>query len=175
VYPWVEPDEEAEAETGWRCVYAAALLTPRSRGALRLASADPGDRPRIDHGFLSDPDGSDLEALVRAADWVRGVVADAEVAAGLGRPLVSPEAPDDPVALREWVRRTHRHYWHPAGGCRMGRAGDAGAVVGANGRVHGLRGLTVADASVLPMITRSTPAWPVAVIGERIGASLAGR
>jgi choline dehydrogenase-like flavoprotein len=174
VYPWVEPDEEGEADTGWRCVFAVGLLRPRSRGALRLASADPGDRPRIDHAFLSDPDGSDLEALVRGVEWMRGVVTNPDMAAGLGQALVAPAAPDDPAAIREWIRRTHRHYWHPAGTCRMGCTDDPGAVVRHDGRVHGLRRLTVADASVLPMITRSTPAWPVAVIGERIGTTLAG-
>ena len=61
------------------------------------------------------------------------------------------------------------------GTCRMGPAGNADAVVDAEGRVHGLENLTVADASVLPRIPRSTPAWPVAVVGELIAAALIER
>ena len=94
VYPWIDPDPELD--TGRRCVIPAALLTPRSRGILRLGGADPAVRPRIDHGFLSDPDGADLEALVAGVEWIERVITERPLAGFLGEALVAPPAPGDP-------------------------------------------------------------------------------
>jgi choline dehydrogenase len=74
-------------------------------------------------------------------------------------------------SLDDWMRRTHSHYWHPAGTAAM-REAEAGGVCDADGRVHGVSGLRVADASLFPQIPRSTPALPVVVVGERIARSI---
>ncbi|MEU7748239.1 GMC family oxidoreductase [Nonomuraea sp. NPDC049158] len=72
---------------GWTCVLPAACLTPRSRGTLRLTSPDPGARPLIDHAYLTDPGGSDLEALRHGIDLCRRMAASPALAPLLGRPL----------------------------------------------------------------------------------------
>ncbi|HEY5985101.1 MAG TPA: GMC family oxidoreductase [Streptosporangiaceae bacterium] len=163
VYPWVEPDEAQP--TGWRCVVPVGLLTPKSRGQLRLRSADPAARAEVDHAYLTEAE--DVAALAHGLRWALQIVRQPEIAAYLGSPLRFPPDIGD-HALHEWIRSTHAHIWHPAGTCRMGPDPAQGAVIDARGRVHGLRGLRVADASVFPHLPRATPAWPVAVIGERI-------
>ena len=163
VYPWVEPDEAQPA--GWRCVVPVGLLTPKSRGRLRLRSADPGERAEVDHGYLAKA--ADVAALARGVRWALQVVRQPEIAGYLGSPLRFPPDPHDGV-LDKWIRSTHAHYWHPAGTCRMGSDPAKGAVVDARGRVYGVRGLRVADASVFQRLPRATPALPTAVVGERI-------
>jgi len=95
------------------------------------------------------------------------VVRQPEIAAYLGSPLRFPPDIGD-SALDQWIRSTHTHIWHPAGTCRMGPDPAQDAVVDPRGRVHGVRGLRVADASLFQKLPRATPALPTAVIGERI-------
>jgi choline dehydrogenase len=163
VYPWVESDEAQP--TGWRCVVPVGLLTPKSRGRLRLRSADPAERAEVDHAYLTEA--ADVAALADGVRWALQVIRQPEIAVYLGSALrFPPDLHED--ALGRWIRSTHTHYWHPAGTCRMGPDPAQGAVVDARGRVHGVRGLRVADASVFPKLPRTTPALPTAVIGERI-------
>jgi choline dehydrogenase len=92
------------------------------------------------------------------------MTAEHTLAAILGRPANQVEDP-----LRQIV-----NYCHPAGTCKMGPANDPAAVVGASGEVHGVTGLLVADASVMPAITRGNINLPTAMIGARIAAGLLG-
>jgi choline dehydrogenase len=72
------------------------------------------------------------------------------------------------AALAEWVRAAHLHYFHPAGTCAMGRDPEAGAVTDGHGRVHGIAGLMVADASIMPVVTAANTNIPTAMIGYRL-------
>jgi len=161
VYPWVEPDETLEH--GWRVVLPVGLLRPRSRGRLRLRSADPQDRAQTDHAYLAHDD--DVAAVAYGLEWAQSL----DLGPYLGATLL---APDPDVDLAAWMRATHEHYWHPAGTCRLGSGDDPEAVVDRRGRVHGLEGLYVADASIFPDVPRATPALPTTVVGERIAAFL---
>jgi len=163
VYPWVEPDEAQPA--GWRCVVPVALLTPKSRGRLRLRSADPAVRAEVDHAYLAEA--ADAAALGYGVRWALQVIRQPQIAAYLGSPLWFPPDLHD-GALDRWIRSAHTHYWHPAGTCRMGPDPAKSAVVDPRGRVHGVRGLRVADASVFQKLPRATPALLIAVLGERI-------
>jgi choline dehydrogenase len=110
VYPWVEPDEAQPA--GWRCVVPVALLTPKSRGRLRLRSAHPAKRAEVDHAYLAEA--QDVAALAYGVRWALQVVQRPEIAAYLGSPLRFP--PDIHYdALGKWIRPTHTHYWPPPG------------------------------------------------------------
>ncbi len=161
VYPWIEPDDSLAH--GWRVVIPIALLRPRSRGVVRLRSADPRVRAHVDHAYLTDND--DVAALVHGLAWAR----ELNLAPYLGSELTAPAKERD-LAAR--VRETHGHYWHPVGTCRMGPETDPGAVVDHTGKVHGLNRLYVADASVFPDVPRATTAWPTTVVGERIAVIL---
>ncbi|MEX0984543.1 MAG: GMC family oxidoreductase N-terminal domain-containing protein [Actinomycetota bacterium] len=137
-------------------------LTPRSKGLLRLRSADPVAAPILDHAFLSDPDGHDLAVLVEGVEHARRFLATAPLAA-----LVDAEVtPGADAVLPAAIRAGVQHCWHPVGTCAMGDVTDE------RGAVRGVEGLTVADASLMPQTVRATTNLPTVTIGERIAAFL---
>ena len=77
-------------------------------------------------------------------------------------------------AVARYVRRTVRHYVHPVGTARMGPLGYDGAVVDQYGRVHGIEGLHVADASIMPNIPRANTNLTCIMIGERMAGWMRG-
>ncbi len=145
------------------------LVLPRSRGSVRLRSADPLAPPRIDVEHLRDPD--DVARLVEAtilarrisrAEPLAGLVVGDELAPG---PSISD---DDHDALAASITARVDTYHHPVGTCRMGDDPDQGAVVDPRGRVHGLERLYVADASVMPAIPSANTNLPTIMVAERI-------
>ncbi|MBQ0851115.1 GMC family oxidoreductase [Streptomyces sp. BH-SS-21] len=166
VYPWVEPDPAQEY--GWRCILPVSQLRPRSRGTVRLASRALGVRAIVDPRFFSDAAGADLESVRHGLRWTAENVLP-RMDRHLGTPLHKPVPPDD-EGMDDWIRRHHSHYWHPAGTCAMGDPADPTTVVDHQGRVVGVTGLRIADASVFPDIPRATPALPTVVVAERIAA-----
>ena len=148
----------------------AACLRPRSRGRVALASRDPDVLPLVDHRFLTDAGGHDAAVLTEGVELLREIAAQPAMRRLLGRELVP--GPGGP-AIAEHARAHVDCYWHPVGTCRMGPAGDPGAVVDARGQVHGLEGCYVADCSVIPFVPRATTALPTVVIGERIAEEIA--
>jgi choline dehydrogenase len=148
-----------DGERRW-CAGVAALL-PRSRGRVWLQSRDPAVLPGVDHRFLSDPEGHDLAVLAEGVERLRELAAQPDLAALLGRE-VDPgdvDQPDHLVAHPD-------NYWHPVGTCPMG------AVTDERGRVHGVEGCVVADASIVPVVPRATTHMPTTVIGEHIAATI---
>ncbi|HMO54324.1 MAG TPA: GMC oxidoreductase, partial [Tepidiformaceae bacterium] len=83
------------------------------------------------------------------------------------------EMVEDEGALREFLRANVTHLVHPVGTCKMGPASDPMAVVGQDGRVHGLAGLRVADASIMPNLIRANTNLTAIMIGERIAEMMA--
>ena len=166
IYPVGGRDRTTSA--GWNWTLEVACLTPRSRGALRLASADSAAAPIIEHHYLSDPEDNDLRVL---AD---GVALAREIAAhpALSRLVGSEISPGSNVATRgeieAFVRAECLHYFHPVGTCRMGPANDRSAVVDWRGRIHGLENVYIVDASIMPVIPRANTNLPALVVGERI-------
>jgi choline dehydrogenase len=113
--------------------------------------------------------------LIPGTRWALDVVASETFAPYLGKALQVPPDEDDRGSLTDWIKSTHAHYWHPAGTCRMGPEADPRSVVDADGRVHGVEGLRIADASIFPELPRSTPTWPTVVVGERIANAILTR
>ena len=148
----------------------AAVVTPDSRGSVRLACADPRQAPLIDPGFLREP--RDLDRLAEGLALARQAAASA-VFTSFGASEVWPAADQrTPAGLRCWIRRTVASYYHPASTCRMGTG--SGAVVDTQLRVRGLAGLRVADASVMPAIPSAHPNATVLAIAERAAELIAG-
>jgi choline dehydrogenase len=143
-------------------LYGGAMRA-RSQGRVTLRRGDP-DGLLIEHRYLSDADGHDRAVLGEALGLLTAMTADSKLAAILGQPLGRLADALDRVAS----------YCHPAGTCKLGPATDPAAVVGASGAVHGVGGLYVADASVMPSITRGNPNLPTAMIGARVAAGLLG-
>jgi choline dehydrogenase len=148
------------------------LLDPESRGELRIDSANPTAPPRIDPGWLTDPAGHDLHRLVIGVRQMRRILDTPPFRSYAGRPVSVRAAFPDDDELRPALRRLVRTYHHPVGTCRMGHDPDGGAVVDAWGRVHGLAGLVVADASIMPRIPRANTHLPTMMIAERIAQDL---
>jgi choline dehydrogenase len=145
------------------------LLEHRSRGRVSLASADPEELPAIDPGLLRDP--GDVRALVDGIGLVRRLTQHPALAAFYGE-LVTPGGPE---TWREHVLTAYDTYHHAVGTCRIGPAGDPGAVVDAELRVHGLEGLRVADASVLPTVPHANTNLAAILVGEIAARQLLGR
>jgi choline dehydrogenase len=157
----------------WRWTIAAAVLTPLSRGNIVVNGPTAADGVTIDHRFLQDRDGSDLRRLVEAVVRIREAALEPRLASLLAEEVRPGPDVEGAEALAEAVRNEVVHYWHPAGSCKMGPASDAAAVVDADLRVHGLAGLHVADASIMPAIMTGNTNMPCAVIGEKLGRALA--
>jgi choline dehydrogenase len=150
---------------------SACLLRPESRGTVRIASADPLAAPRIHAGYLGAA--ADRRLAVAAVRRMREIAA----AAPLARFVESEHEPGLPVqddaAVLDWIRRRSASIFHPVGTCAMGPATDPMAVVDARLRVHGIDGLRIADASVMPRIVSGNTNAPSIMIGERAARFIA--
>jgi choline dehydrogenase len=144
------------------------LLEQRSRGRVTLASQDPDELPVIDAGLLQHPD--DVQALVDGIGLVDRLAHHPAMAAFYGE-LVTPESPEQ---WREHVLTAYDTYHHAVGTCRIGPAGDPDAVVGPDLRVHGIGNLSVADASVLPVVPHANTNLAAILVGEIAARSMTG-
>ncbi len=148
-------------------------MKPKSHGRVWLRAADPATLPRIDAGLLAHPD--DLACLVEGVVHTRELLRTgplADLAAGVEL-LPGGDVADDEEAIGAFVRANVFGCDHWAGTCIMGPAPDAGAVVDSRGRVHGVDGLVVADASILPEIPAANTNAPTVMVAERVAAWLA--
>jgi choline dehydrogenase-like flavoprotein len=146
---------------GYSC--HVCLLRPKSRGTLRLASADPQVMPLIDPAFLQDPD--DAARLVRGFKVMRELMQQPALARHGGvESKASAHARSD-AQIEQFVRFHADTIYHPVGTCRMGP--DAMAVVDARLRVHGVAGLRVVDASVMPSVVGGNTNAPVIMMAEK--------
>jgi choline dehydrogenase-like flavoprotein len=156
---------------GGELTLLVALLAPRSRGRVAVRSPNPGQAPRIDPGLLSDPaDAADLATGVRLA---RRLASTPPLSGLLGRELWPGADLVDDRDLAGSVRAGVGNYQHPVGTCRMGPPDDPGAVVEPDGRVRGVDGLSVADASIMPTIPSANTNLPTMMVAEHLAAAWA--
>ena len=150
----------------------AVLQRTKSRGRLTLRSADPHEQPQMDMHYASDPE--DMRRLVDGLRLSWKLMHGPELAPFLDRVLApSAETVESDELLVQYIRATASTTWHVVGTCRMGPAADAMAVVDQHGRVHGLQGLRVADASIMPDIVSCNTNLTSMMIGERVAEWLA--
>jgi choline dehydrogenase-like flavoprotein len=139
-------------------------LLPKSRGRISLASPDPLAPPRIAPNYLSHPD--DLPVLMSGLKLARRLTQSPSLAGHIAREtLPGPEVVADADLMAD-IRARAETIYHPVGTCRMGR--DAGSVVDPAGRVRGVTGLRVADASVMPTIIAGNTNAPTMMIAENV-------
>jgi choline dehydrogenase len=155
------PDTLAPVENGY--TINVALLKPQSRGSITLASSDPSVAPIIDPRYLSAR--GDVDVLVKGLRYAREVGESGSLAAWRQREVHPGKEVLGNDALRQFVGVASDTYYHPVGTCRIGM--DPMAVVDPALRVHGVTGLRVADASVMPSLAINTNATTV-MIGERV-------
>jgi choline dehydrogenase-like flavoprotein len=152
-------------------VGSSVLLYPKSRGSVSLASPDPAAAAVIDPNLLSDPD--DYDPLVRAIRFCRRAFASPAFARYQASEFKPGGEVQDDEALRAYIRDTGSTVHHPAGTCRMGPGEDA--VVDPELRVHGVEGLRVADASIMPRLVGGNTNAVVVMIAEKAADLILGR
>ena len=138
-------------------------LRPKSRGRVDIRSANPDDAPLIDPNYLSHPD--DLKVAADAIRLTRRIVASAALQAFTPEEYLPGKDLQTEQELYDAAARIGTTIFHPVGTCRMGQ--DAEAVVDAQLRVHGVPGLRVADASIMPSIVSGNTCSPTLMIGEK--------
>ena len=157
--------------TGWGYSAHVCVLRPKSRGHVGLIDANPASPPLIDPNFLADPD--DTQRLLRSAKAVRDTIMQQSVLAPWRGEEVFPGAgvhSDD--AWRAYLRAKVETIYHPVGTCKMGA--DDAAVVDANLKVHGVDGLYVIDASIMPTLIGGNTNAPTVMIAEKAADGLLG-
>ena len=145
-------------------------IVPESRGWIGLRSADPAAPALIQPNYLEDE--ADCRTTVAGIRMVREVITQPAFAAYRGRELAPGDAVRSDAELTAWLRANAMTTFHPVGTCRMGT--DPMAVVDARLAVHGIAGLRVADASVMPVITSGNTNAPAIMIGEKAAQFVAG-
>jgi len=155
---------------GFAC--RTVLLHPKSRGEIKLGSADPFAAPRIHQNFLAHPD--DWAIARQAIRGTREVLRQTALARFIERESLPGAAVESDADLDTFIRKSAITVHHPAGTCKMGPESDAMAVVDGACRVRGLRGLRVVDASVMPDLTSGNINAPVIMIAEKISDQIRG-
>ena len=139
------------------------ILRSESTGSIHVTAPDPGTPPAIRFNFLSAA--LDREVTLAAMRLTRRIMAAPALSAIAGPELAPGAAVDSDDALLDWVRANAETAYHPVGTCKMGT--DPMAVVDPELRVHGLSGLRVADASIMPTLTSGNTNAPSIMIGEK--------
>lgn len=156
-------DHGRELTPGYGCTIHACQLRPKSRGEILLNSADPFAAPRIEPNYLSHPE--DLRAMLDAFKIVRKIFASSAFSqVNGGEDAPGPQVQSDDEIIAD-IRARAETIYHPAGTCRMGV--DGMSVVDPRLRVHGIAGLRVADASIMPTLIGGNTNAPCMVIGEK--------
>lgn len=146
-------------------------LRPRSSGHIELKSTSPGDKPALFFNYLSDA--FDLQELVEGVKKMRDLVSQPAFADLYGKELGDHADARTQQELEELVRYGVTTDYHPCGTCRMGH--DAGAVVDAELRVHGMEALRVVDASVMPRVVSANLNAPTQMIASRAADYILGK
>jgi choline dehydrogenase len=152
-------------------VIAPVLVSPKARGRVWLRSSDPTAKPRILTNSLSEPE--DLASLVAGVKLARQIAAQPPAAEIVLEELRPGPGIDADISIEDDIRRRLMLIYHPVGTCRMSDT-HAEAVVDSSLRVHGLDGLRVVDASVMPRITGGNTHAPTVMIAERAADLIRG-
>ncbi|MDO8449440.1 MAG: GMC family oxidoreductase N-terminal domain-containing protein [Rhodoferax sp.] len=158
----LEDDHARKMHLGHGISSRVALLRPKSRGTVRLGSPDPAAAPLIDPRFFSAPE--DMAVLKQGAKQMLRMLAGTPLAPIRGKALYPVDAADD-RALEQSIRTLSDTQYHPVGTCKMGT--DPLAVVDARLRVHGVAGLRVVDASIMPTLVGGNTNAPTIMIAEK--------
>ncbi|ELR8700877.1 GMC family oxidoreductase N-terminal domain-containing protein [Vibrio vulnificus] len=145
------------------------LLRPKSVGRVKLNSANPYDVPHIDPAFFTHPE--DMEIMIKGWKKQQQMLESSAFDDIRGESFYPVDASDD-KAIEQDIRNRADTQYHPVGTCKMGVASDPLAVVDHQLRVHGLAGLRVVDASIMPTLIGANTNAPTIMIAEKIADAI---
>jgi choline dehydrogenase len=148
-------------------------MRSKSRGRVRLASADVRDQPKILFNYLSHPD--DLEEFRAGLRLTREIFAQKAFDPYRGREIQPGKDVQSDDEIDSFVRSKVESAYHPSCSCKMGRSSDPMAVVDPEGRVYGVEALRVIDSSVMPSITTGNLNAPTIMVAEKMADRVLGR
>lgn len=146
-------------------------LRPKSRGQITLRSNNAWDAPQIEANYLSHPE--DLQTLIQGVRRAREIFQAPALAAYRGAEVRPGAQVQSDEALADYIRQNAETIYHPVGTCKMGH--DAHAVVNDRLQVHGIEGLRVADASIMPTLVSGNTNAPAIMIGEKAADLILGK
>lgn len=145
------------------------LFNARSRGRVSLKSADPMENPIVDHNYLADP--LDLLVLSEGCRYANEIVMNGKGTKDIIKGSWPPELTHHSYTTREqwvpYVKQQATTCYHAAGTCKMGKADDPSAVLDEKLRIRGVKGLRVADVSIMPLLNSGHTQMPAYGIGEK--------
>jgi choline dehydrogenase-like flavoprotein len=155
----------------------AELFAPKSRGCITLKSADPKDNPIVDHKYLSEE--LDVVVLSEACKFANEIITQGKGTKDIFDGSWPAELTHHKHTKREewvpFVRDNATTCYHPGGTCKMGTDNDPMAVLDNELRVRGVRGLRVADTSVMPLLNQGHTQMPAYAIGEKAADLIKGK
>jgi choline dehydrogenase len=168
LYEMVGKERRVSAQKG--ITMNVNVLRSESTGSVHIKSADPAEPPAIRFNFLSTE--HDRTGIVTVLRKGRELMATSPLKEVTGQEIAPGAHLQSDAELLEWVRNNAETTYHPVGTCKMGN--DPRAVVDPELRVHGISGLRVADASIMPTLTSGNTNAPAIMIGEKCASMVLG-
>lgn len=151
--------------------FGPTLVRPYSVGSITLRSSNPLDSPRIQANYFSDS--RDLDAVVEGIKVARAIGHSPALARYRGKELHPSDDVQGDSAFRDYARKITETLYHPVGTCKMGN--DPEAVVDSQLRVHGMEGLRVVDASIMPIVPGGNTNAPTIMVAEKAADLIQGK
>jgi choline dehydrogenase len=150
--------------------FGPTLVRPFSKGSITLRSSNPLDSPRIQANYFADA--RDLDAMVEGIKVARAIGRAPSLVKYRGRELYPGDDAQTDAAFRDYARRIAETLYHPVGTCKMGN--DPEAVVDSELRVHGVEGLRIVDASIMPTVPGGNTNAPTIMVAEKAADLIKG-
>lgn len=151
--------------------YSTCLMRPKSRGFVELRSADPASHPRIVNNYLEHAD--DRASMILAVRHTDEIIQQPAWDSFRGKPVSPPLRTMSDADVLGWLKANISTQYHPSATCRMGV--DDMSVADTDGRVHGVSGLRIVDASAMPFVTSGNLQCPTLMLAEKLADRIRGR
>ena len=165
---YVDRDTRGLVQDGYGMTITTVVVKPKSRGFVRLRSADPGDMPLVSPNLLAHPD--DMRTMVEGQRFFLRAFQTGPLAQRVDRVMLPDPSDLGDAAIMAHCRRFVKTNYHPSGTCRMGASHDPMAVLDARLRVRGVAGLRVCDLSAMPDINAGNTNAAAMMLGSRCAA-----